>query len=165
DYRKSQELKEDLMVVKITDARKVETLFAGWEETLVWSCLQRMMGSIYAVDGETLQSAMAVNRDFCFLAGKPDPELVRFKPPECFNDLIIMVPQNENWSELIEAQYGDKAKPVTRYAIKKEPDVFDARKLQELAESLPSGYRLKMIDEAIYNQCRDQEWSGDLVSG
>lgn len=153
------------MIINITDTRKAETLFANWEETLIWSCLQRVMGKVYAVDGETLRSAMAVNGDFCFLAGKPDPELVCFKPKDYFKDFIIMVPRSAGWAELIETQYGDKAKPVTRYAMKKEPAVFDERKLQKLAESLPSGYQLKMIDEAIYNLCRSQKWSYDLVSG
>lgn len=41
-----------------------------------------------------------------------------------------MVPQNADWAELIEKFYGDKAKKVTRYAIKKEMDVFDVEKLQ-----------------------------------
>lgn len=31
-----------------------------------------------------------------------------------------MDPQNDSWAELIEKCYGDKARKVTRYAIKKE---------------------------------------------
>ena len=52
-------------------------LFAGWRETMVWTCLQGHMGSV-ATDGRTPpESALCAVGDFCFLAGKPDPELAR----------------------------------------------------------------------------------------
>ena len=52
-------------------------LFAGWKETMVWTCLQGHMGSV-ATDGRTPpESALCAVGDFCFLAGKPDPELAR----------------------------------------------------------------------------------------
>ncbi len=35
-------------------------LFAGWEETLLWSCLQGVMGKVYAPAGEPLRAALAV---------------------------------------------------------------------------------------------------------
>ena len=38
-------------------------------------------------------------------------------------------------SELIEKCYGDKAKKVTRYAIKKEMDIFDVEKLQPVGHA------------------------------
>ena len=28
----------------MTDAKKISALFDGWEETMVWSCLQGVMG-------------------------------------------------------------------------------------------------------------------------
>ena len=71
-------------------------------------------------------------------------------------DFIIMVPQNAGWAELIEKCYGDKAKKVTRYAIKKETNIFDVEKLQQAVDELPSGYVLKKIEEAEYNMCTKQ---------
>lgn len=65
-------------------------------------------------------------------------------------DFIIMVPQNAGWAELIENCYGGKAKKVTRYAIKKEMNIFDVEKLQQAVDSLQSGYELKKIEEAEY---------------
>jgi len=32
---------------KVIDTKTVEPLFAGWESTLIWSCLQGVMGNIY----------------------------------------------------------------------------------------------------------------------
>ena len=152
------------MVVKIDDTKKIEPLFYNWQETLIWSCLQNIMGNIYVDSLEKPLSAMAIIGDFCFFAGLPNKELVLYKPQECVQSFISMVPQNDNWAELIVNGYGDKAKKVTRYAIKKEQNIFDKEKLQNAVRSLASEYSLKIIDEDIYNLCRSSDWSMDLVS-
>ncbi len=36
------------MAVQMRDPRKAAGLFEGWEETMIWSCLQNVMGSVYA---------------------------------------------------------------------------------------------------------------------
>ena len=52
-------------------------LFEGWNKTMVQTCLQGHMGSV-ATDGRTPpESALCAVGDFCFLAGRPDPELAR----------------------------------------------------------------------------------------
>ena len=35
------------MIYKIYDTENASPLFAGWEETLIWSCLDGLMGCIY----------------------------------------------------------------------------------------------------------------------
>lgn len=140
----------------------IQQLFRDWDETLIWSCLQGIMGGIYSNREE--DAAMAILGDFAFYAGKPDEELLCFKPESCKQDFIIMVPQNDGWAELIEKCYGDNAKRVTRYAIKKEPDVFDRAKLEQAVSALPEGYELRMIEEPEYYMCRENRWANDLVS-
>jgi len=152
------------MVVKINQTKKIEPLFCDWQETLIWSCLQNIMGDIYVDSSENPLSAMAILGDFCFFAGLPNKELVLFKPKEFMKDFIIMVPQNEKWAELIANVYGDRAKIITRYAIKKEHDIFDKEKLLNVIHSLSQEYSLKMIDEDIFILCRSNGWSMDLVS-
>ena len=39
---------------------KAEPLFAGWDETLIWSCLQNVMGHIYVDNTDAPNSAMAM---------------------------------------------------------------------------------------------------------
>lgn len=152
------------MIYKMENPQKAEDLFKGWEETLIWSCLQKVMGAVYANDLENPVSAAAVIGDFCFFAGKPDKELVSNKPEGCEKDFIIMIPQNEEWAALIEACYGEGAKKVTRYAIKKEPDVFFREKLQDIVEGLSHEYKLKLMDEELFLWCKGQEWCEDWVS-
>lgn len=152
------------MVYEITDTSNVSALFDGWEETLIWSCLQGIMGKIYANHSTAPTAAMAMIGDFTFFAGEPDIELVSYKPDWCTQNFMIMVPQDERWEKMITQHYGEKAKVVCRYAIKKEPDVFDREKLEKVTASLPEGYTLSMIDEPLYEACKAQVWSADLVA-
>lgn len=141
---------------------KIKKLFENWNETIIWSCLQGIMGEIHVNSKE--DAAMAKLGDFAFFAGNPSEELVRWKTENCKQDFIIMVPQNDSWAELIQMCYGDQAKRVTRYAMKKEKDIFDKAKLEQAVLEVPAGYELKMIEEAQYFMCRSNGWAYDLVS-
>lgn len=152
------------MVIKAGQMETVRPLFEGWQESLIWSCMQQVMGEVYVDDAKHPSSAMAILGDFCFFAGEPLEELVLYKPGWCRKDFMIMVPQNEKWEEKIEACYGEKAKKVTRYAIKKEPDVFDREKLEQAVAGLPSEYSLKLIDEEIYRWCKQESWCRDWTA-
>lgn len=186
------------MVSKIKNMDSVKELFEGWDETIIWSCLQGIMGEIYAPHpneaphhGEKPRSAMAVLGDFCFFAGEANADLVKYRPPRCGtgvinvpqrlesgsmspeaaagrSDMIIMVPQNQQWAELIEDIYRDAARKTERYAIKKEADVFDRAHLKQVVESINRISQqddvLRSIDETLYRQCKEQPWSRDLVS-
>ena len=152
------------MIKKITTAKIVEHLFSAWQETCIWSALQGIMGDIYAKDTTQPDAAMVILGDFCFLAGEPNAELVAYKPEEYKKNDIIMVPENEAWSVLIEKQYKCGAEKTSRYAIHKNKGNFDKEKLEQAVADLPDGLELKMIDEALYNACLSEEWSADFVS-
>lgn len=149
---------EKLLVYKIEDTEKVKELFEGWQETLIYSCLQKVMGTIYVTDLQKPKAAVAFVGCFCFYAGEPDDELVRHKP----EGFLIMVPQNEMWATLIETCYPSARKTV-RYAIKKDTS-FDIDKLKEIMESLPAGYKLQRIDGKLYEQCLTNPVTIEMVS-
>lgn len=151
------------MIIKAGNTKSAEALFGGWQETLIWSCLQKVMGGVYVVNLDRPQSAMAIIGDFCFFAGEASKEMVQYKPEWCRQEFIIMVPQNDKWEKLIEKYYGEKAKKVTRFAMKKEPGAFVKEELQRAVEALPSEYTIKMIDEELYHWCKTQEWCKDWV--
>lgn len=152
------------MIKKIIDPKTIEHLFTNWQETCIWSALQGIMGDIYAEDTDTPNAAKVILGDFCFLAGKPNKELLAYKPDSYKSDYIILVPQNETLAKAIEEQYGDRAEKNTRYAIKKNIGNFDKEKLEQAATELPEGLELKLIDEALYNACLKEDWSADFVS-
>lgn len=152
------------MIVKLENRKNAQKIFGEWPEMLITSCLQGVMGDIYADNSEAPRSAMALLGDFCFLAGAPDAELASYKPDTCTNDFMIMIPPNEAWEDVILSCYGEKARRVTRYAIRKEKDIFDKEKLEQAAGSLAPGYTMKMMDQEAYDQCLAADWSRDLVS-
>ena len=146
------------MLYELTDISKVAHLFEGWQETLIYSCLQKVMGKIFVTDPEAPEAAMAYVGCFAFYAGAPDKELVGNKP----DGFVIMVPRNKAWEDCIEECF-PKAKKVTRYAIKKDTQ-FDKNLLRNMIMKLPDGYDLKEIDERIYDMCLPDPVTRDFVS-
>ena len=67
------------MVFEIKQTEKAAPLFEGWQETLIWSSLQKVMGTIYGDSAEEPTAAMSLVGDFSFYAGKPNRELVCHK--------------------------------------------------------------------------------------
>ena len=113
------------MVYELADTEKATALFEGWSETLIWSCLQKVMGKIYVTDFEKPQSALAFVGCFAFYAGEPDRELVMHKPA----GFVIMTPQNEAWASLIEECWPSAKKETARRTPRRDfwyyPDVVD----------------------------------------
>ena len=146
------------MLYELADTSIVKPVFEGWNETMIYSCLQKVMGKIFVTELDSPVSAMAYAGCFAFYAGLPDKELVRHKP----DGFVIMTPQNEKWADCIEACFPD-AKKMSRYAIKKDTK-FDKDLLHKLMDRLPEGYELKDIDENIYDMCLSDPVTRDFVS-
>ena len=152
------------MIKKVSNTQSVEPLFAGWQETCIWSAIQGIMGDIYAEDTKQPDAAMVILGDFCFFTGKPSLEIVAYKPENYKKDFIIMVPQNEAWATLIEQHYGNAAEKTTRFAIHKDKGNFDREKLEQAVADVPKNLELQMIDKALFEACLSEEWSKDFVS-
>ena len=147
----------------ITEAKgilleKAAHLFSGWSDTLITSCLQGAMGTIY-LDGE---AAAAYLGDFSFYTGAPSEALLRFKPKQD-SGFIIMVPQNQAWGNLLEQVYSEKAKQITRYAFRKDT-CFQKEHLEKLKAQLPDGYTMELLDRDVYEYCQENAWCRDWVS-
>ncbi|MDV3425658.1 MAG: GNAT family N-acetyltransferase [Bacillota bacterium] len=153
-----------MSVYEISDTKCLEKLFEGWQETLIWSCLQGCMGRAYADNITSPKSAQIVTGDFCFFAGEADCELVLNKPDGRKSNFIIMISQNNEWNKLIEQIYKENAVKVYRYAIKKERDIFDIEKLKKIVEAIKKPFNIQMIDKDIFNQIIGDPWSRDLCS-
>lgn len=138
-------------------------LFAGWQETLIWSCLQGVMGCVYADHPDEPETAAAVLGDFCFLAGKPSSAFLTALSKEVCQDFLIMVPADGVWDGTIEAVMGERAKRITRYATKKDTR-FDIEKLKNMAAAVPEGLELKKLDGALFHLAKETPWCRDWVS-
>ncbi|MDO4314491.1 MAG: GNAT family N-acetyltransferase [Oscillospiraceae bacterium] len=150
------------MVCRLKEPERAAVLFKGWPETILWSCLQGVMGAIYADDSDVPRSAAAMLGDFCFLAGEPLPALAEqalWGRPSC-----ILIPKDNRWNAPITRTFGSRAAPITRYATRKDPAAFDVPHLQKLASGVEKSYTIRIIDFYLYDLCKKESWSRDLVS-
>ena len=83
------------MIYELKDTSKAAVLFAGWQDSVVWSAMQGVMGKIYVDSLEKPESGAVMLGDFSFLSGKPSKEIVLWKPQECDSVELILVPHNE----------------------------------------------------------------------
>ncbi|WP_367567436.1 GNAT family N-acetyltransferase [Lacrimispora sp.] len=141
------------------DKNKAASLFHGWEDGLIRSCLQGYMGNIILDNEENPASAVIELGDFCFFAGNPNDALLT-----AFHGAKLLIPKGEPWEKLIEDFYGNRVTKTFRYAIKKEPDIFDIKRLNAYIETLDCCYELKLFDREIFEMAKNEEWSVDLCS-
>lgn len=142
----------------------MKEFFKNSQDALVWCCKQGTMGNIYYDNSENPHSAMAVLGDFTYFDGEPSEDFALFWPPSTKKDYRILVPSDREWEEILEKCYEGKIKKITRYAMKKEHDIFQKEQLQQAIESvLKKEIQLSFIDEKLFYECRKEEWSYDLT--
>lgn len=147
------------MIYELTsNPQAAAELFAGWEETFVYACLQGVMGRLFADEPERPRSACAFLGCFAFFAGEPNREMIERKPAGA----LILVPRDESWGQLIE-ECLPQARKVIRYAIRKDTR-FDRERLTEIVRRLPQGYQLCPIDGKLYDACLKSPVTADFVS-
>ena len=137
------------------------TMFADWQETLIWSALQGIMGEVYVERLDVPESACIVIGDFAFLAGNVCEKLVTDLLET--RKFLIVVCRDKLWEKCIRKVYPD-AQAITRYAFHKEPDVFDRNKLCAFAKQMPEGYVIRQIDAALFRQIQNMDWCRDFCS-
>lgn len=152
------------MIARLADPAAASSLFDGWNETVIWSCLQGIMGCVLADDPARPDSAATVLGDFAFLAGTANPELIRTVLSHGEPRPLILVPRDAAWSACIEAELNGDATSITRFATRKDPSDFDRAHLLDLARDVPHGIELSPIDARLHRACAGADWSCDLVS-
>ena len=145
------------MIYELQDPDKAAELFAGWENTILYAILQKVMGKIYVSDPDKPQSACAALGDFGFYAGQPDPELLFIR-----GRYFIAVPKTGDWLPVMEKMLSG-AEKITRYATRKDT-TFDPDKLTVNCQRLPAGYALKEIDGCLYDMCLRDRMARAFVS-
>lgn len=164
-YTEQPETEDHVMQLLLKDQKaQIAPLFKNFHQSMIRSCLENRMGCAYAENTETPVSAQIIIGAFSFLAGQPDENLVRNIPTDYPLSEILIIPENESWNSLIESVWGRRAERFTRYAIKKEPAIFNEFLLHEFIDRLSDEYSIQMIDENIYTQSKEEQWSEDLCA-
>ena len=157
-----------MIKLETSQMHKIAPLFQNVQETMIWSCLQGIMGDAWADNIGDPACARIIIADVCFFAGDSSPHeallLVKEIPSSFPKKSILMIPENEAWATLIEKVWENRYTKFNRYAIKKEKDAFDPVKLQSFMDKLPEGYELAPVDERLYDLARQEEWSSDQTS-
>ena len=157
-----------MVEVTANQLQKLAYLFEGWEETLIWSVLQGCMGKAWADHIEQPKAALLWLGDFLFLGGDAQcpgaEELAGYIPQGFSGEEAIVVPQDHIWEHLVKKAHSGHVQVYPRYAILKEPHVFDRTKLKAFQAGLPAGFTLEQIDENLYGQILETPWARDFCS-
>lgn len=152
------------MIYELIETGRASALFAGWQDSVVWSALQGDDGkNICGFSGKTGEWCCYAWR-FLLPEWKPESEVISGALANSASEEVILVPQNDDWAQMIVECYGEKAEKAPRYAIKKEPGIFDLEKLLKVTEKLPKEYEMRLIDQSLFEICRDTQWSKDLTA-
>lgn len=153
-------------IFRLEDPSAALSLFDGWDETVVWSALDGVMGDIYA--NEALTAAAAVLGDFAFVAS-PEMDVDAVQALLCAlkeraDHTLLLVAENEALFALCRSLVGE-AQTGMRYAVRKERGVFQPEKLRRFAVDVPAGYVLSGMTREIWEQIVEKGgWMRDFTS-
>jgi len=156
-------------MIDVDDNREViASIFSNMNNTpLVLSYLQGYIGKGWADRKMNPTCAQILVGDFSILAGDSTSEnadlLVFNIPSQSKYPWLLIIPQHNGWSRLIEKHYPDRNYRMTRYAIKNDTK-FSIDNLQVNIKNLNSKYELLRIDERLYNLCLKHPQLKDLCS-
>jgi RimJ/RimL family protein N-acetyltransferase len=159
----TEELIQMIQELSYAQAPALAHLFTYTGDTLIKSYVQGHMGRGWADHLPNPTCGMITVGDFTFLAGDGGCPAAR-ELVAAIKPFALVIPQDDAWGALIREIHGAKATRFTRYAIKKEPDVFDRARLERFVAALPPGYTLRQIDEELYARCMKTPFTGDFCS-
>ena len=146
------------MSIYIVENKKtIAPLFAGWDETMIWSCLDDCLGIAYADDLVNPVSVQIITGPFSFFGGKVNEELIRNNLDFSFD----IVPQNHEWEQAIEAVYKEKIAKRIRYSTHKN-NTFPVSRLEKIVAGLPEQYEIREFDPEVYQKVIASSWSEDM---
>ena len=146
----------------------LEPLFAGWEETLVWSVVQGCMGKAWADSLERPRAALLWVGDFLFLGGDAEaprrPEAGGVPPPGAGQRGSLGCPPKRK----LAAAAGGSPRPAgqAHHPVRHPEGAGGVRpgKLRANLEKLPQGFTLEPIDEGLYHALLELDWARDFCA-
>lgn len=134
----------------------IDILFSGYDYVDIIKA-----GQLLWFDTTTLTSA-----DFCFLLGyfgeNEDETIIKILNENCRGKVIVT--DGDFWGSFLEKHYPNSFKRFSRYAIKKEPNIFDKKKLNDFILAVEPQYQVVRIDELIYYKTMEDAFTADFCS-
>ena len=152
-------------VYKLKAPGAARALFGDWQETVIWSAMDNVMGSVYA--NGSMTAACVTLGDFAFIASPTMDEdavqaVLRHVKEETDHDLFL-VAQDEKLFSMCKNLLGN-VETGRRYGFHKK-NTFDTEKLRAFVRELPAGYTLSGMTPDIWAQIREKKgWMWDFIS-
>lgn len=149
-----------------TEMHYLQPLCQGKKNIDLWSCIEGKMGKAWIDSFENPKFAIVVVADFCHLLGsikdKNDEGEIRGLLENCRRKIIIA--DDISWVTILEEYYPNCFKKFNRYAIKREPDVFERNKLYGFISALDDKFKIQRIDEDLYHKILEDKLMADCCS-
>lgn len=134
--------------VEKKDLHKLNPIFSSMKDTMIASCLQGHMGTAWVDDISQPRVAQINVGVFMFLAGDPTTPAAK--------EVLVNLPEHsyiivntQEWKTLIEDLHVGSYQKFSRYAFKRDPNLFDKQKLEGNLKRLAPDYILRPIDKEI----------------
>lgn len=148
--------------LKQTTKEKLFLLFQHMDDTVILSCLEEHLGSVYVNNKQNPTAAIIIVGGFVAVAGnmraRGVKQLIRRIPEES-----IVITESENWKREIKQTYPTYTSKGSRYRFQKNKDDLDPTHLKRITPPLPMGYQLKRIDSKIVKNTSLHELSVDFT--
>lgn len=132
------------------------------DDCVLISCAEGNIGRAWVNNHVNPSGAIIAAADFCYLLGNIDvnEDVLKVIRENCGSKVIIT--DSNLWGTILEKKFPDSYVEFTRYAIKKEPDVFIRKRLQEFVLSVEPEYHVVKIDEHIYYKALENGFTADF---
>ena len=130
------------------------------------SCIEGNMGRAWADRKDNPSVAVVLIADFLFLLGYTED----MKEAADIRELLgqfkrrIIVMYDNRWGEFIEKNFPENHKKFSRYALKREPEVFKRDRLENFIKAVEPEYHIDKIDASNYNIVLADDLMADCCS-
>lgn len=136
------------------------------EDVPLLSCLQGIIGRVWADRKAEPEIALVLVADFCYLIGHVvdnKVEKLLFEVLQNCKGKIIIV-EDISWVKLLEKYFPNNLNRFIRYSMKKELDTFNKNELINFINSTETNFKIQKIDKSIYNKALQDEFMADCCS-
>lgn len=149
------------------DRLKLIDIFSDLQDTVILSTLQGYTGRAWADSKEQPRFGLIQGGDYLYIAGELEEgdaiKLISILLHLTELTSATVITNLEKVGELIQQWYKERCKLLVRYGIKKKMVPFDSIQLKKMVIALPEKYRLKKIDDSIYERVLSEHWSKGFV--
>ncbi len=124
------------------------------------------MGRVWVDRKDEPTISIVVGGDFSFILGcaedNGDKAVLKVLVENCRGKIIVT--DDILLISKLEKFYPDNFKRFSRYAIKREPNVFNKEHLGEFIKAVEPEFYVTRIDESIYYKLLEEDWTTDFCS-